>query len=105
MNAQTETPFIEVKSLKKRLGTQDVLRGIDLQVEKGHTCVVLGRSGCGKSVLLRHVIGLMRPTEGRVLIDGEDITDLPERKLLDVRRKVGMLFQSAALFDLSLIHI
>jgi phospholipid/cholesterol/gamma-HCH transport system ATP-binding protein len=99
VSTRTETPFIEVKGLKKRFGTQDVLQSVDLQVRKGHTCVVLGRSGCGKSVLLRHVIGLMRPSEGRVLIEGEDITDLPERKLLDVRRKVGMLFQSAALFD------
>lgn len=91
--------MIEVKALKKRLGTQDVLRGIDLQVQRGETCVVLGRSGCGKSVLLKHVIALMRPSSGRVVIDGEDITDLPERELLQVRRKVGMLFQSAALFD------
>lgn len=91
--------MLEVKDLKKRLGTQEVLRGVDLQVKRGETCVVLGRSGCGKSVLLKHVIALMRPTSGRVLIEGEDITDLPERELLDVRRKVGMLFQSAALFD------
>jgi phospholipid/cholesterol/gamma-HCH transport system ATP-binding protein len=99
VNDQADVPVIEVKALHKRLGTQDVLRGVDLQVQKGHTCVILGRSGCGKSVLLRHIIGLMRPTEGRVVIDGEDITDLPERQLLGVRRKVGMLFQSAALFD------
>jgi len=85
--------------LQKQLGPQHVLRGIDLAVRRGETCVVLGRSGCGKSVLLKHLIGLMRPTAGRVWVDGEDITDLPERKLLMVRRKVGMLFQSAALFD------
>ncbi len=91
--------MIEVQALKKRLGTQDVLRGVDLQVRRGETCVVLGRSGCGKSVLLKHIIALMRPTSGRVLIEGEEITGLPERQLLDVRRKVGMLFQSAALFD------
>lgn len=99
MAVPAETPAIEVTDLKKRLGTQDVLRGVTLQVQRGETCVVLGRSGCGKSVLLKHLIGLMRPTSGRVFIAGEDITDLPERKLLQVRRKVGMLFQSAALFD------
>lgn len=91
--------MIEVAALKKRLGTQEVLRGVDMKVRRGETCVVLGRSGCGKSVLLKHVIALMRPTSGRVLIEGEDITGLPERELLTVRRKVGMLFQSAALFD------
>jgi phospholipid/cholesterol/gamma-HCH transport system ATP-binding protein len=91
--------MIEVQDLHKRLGTQDVLRGVDLTVRKGETCVVLGRSGCGKSVLLKHLIGLMQPTSGTVLIDGEEISGLPERKLLIVRRKVGMLFQSAALFD------
>ena len=99
MSTAKETPAIEVRQLHKRLGPQHVLRGVDLQIRRGETCVVLGRSGCGKSVLLKHLIGLMRPTDGRVFIDGEDITDLPERTLLQVRRKVGMLFQSAALFD------
>jgi phospholipid/cholesterol/gamma-HCH transport system ATP-binding protein len=91
--------MIEVQELHKRLGTQDVLCGIDLTIQRGHTCVILGRSGCGKSVLLKHLIGLMQPTKGSVLIDGEDISGLPERALLKVRRKVGMLFQSGALFD------
>ena len=92
-------PVIAVRGLHKTLGAQEVLRGIDLQVMRGETCVVLGRSGCGKSVLLKHLIGLFRPSSGNVLIDGQDIAELPERKLLEVRRKVGMLFQSAALFD------
>jgi phospholipid/cholesterol/gamma-HCH transport system ATP-binding protein len=91
--------MIEVQDLHKRLGTQEVLRGVNMTVRKSETCVVLGRSGCGKSVLLKHLIGLMQPTSGKVLIDGQPISDLPERKLLEVRRKVGMLFQSAALFD------
>jgi len=99
VSTEKEPPVIEVRQLHKRLGPQHVLRGLDLKVGRGETCVVLGRSGCGKSVLLKHLIGLMRPSDGRVLIDGEDITDLPERTLLKVRRKVGMLFQSAALFD------
>lgn len=96
--SQQETT-IEVQDLHKRLGTQDVLRGVNLAVTRGQTCVVLGRSGGGKSVLLKHLIGLLQPTKGKVLIDGEDISGLPERQLLKVRRKVGMLFQSGALFD------
>ncbi|MEO8351446.1 MAG: ABC transporter ATP-binding protein [Chthoniobacteraceae bacterium] len=91
--------MIQTRDLRKALGAQMVLRGVDLDVAHGETCVILGRSGCGKSVLLKHLIGLFRPTSGRVSIDGADITQLPEKKLLTVRRKVGMLFQSAALFD------
>jgi len=96
--SQQETT-IEVQDLHKRLGAQDVLRGVNLAITRGQTCVILGRSGCGKSVLLKHLIGLMQPTKGSVLIDGEEISGLPERQLLKVRRKVGMLFQSGALFD------
>lgn len=92
-------PTIAVRDLHKTLGTQEVLTGVDLNIMRGETCVVLGRSGCGKSVLLKHLIGLFKPTSGHVLIDGQDIALLPERKLQEVRRKVGMLFQSAALFD------
>jgi len=91
--------MIAVHQLHKTLGQQEVLRGIDLQVVPGETCVIMGRSGCGKSVLLKHFIGLLQPTSGQVLIDGEDIAGLPERKLGAVRKKVGMLFQSGALFD------
>jgi phospholipid/cholesterol/gamma-HCH transport system ATP-binding protein len=93
------TPMIEVQALHKQLGTQQVLRGVDLTIERGQTCVVLGRSGCGKSVLLKHLIGLMQPTNGCVLVEGENVSVLGERKLQKVRRKVGMLFQSGALFD------
>ena len=91
--------MIEVRDLHKTLGAQEVLRGIDLKVAVGQTCVILGRSGCGKSVLLKHLIGLLQPTSGSVLVEGEDIANLPERKLGTVRKKVGMLFQSGALFD------
>ena len=91
--------MIEVRKLSKSFGDRPVLREVDLSVEEGRTLVVLGRSGCGKSVVLRHLIGLMQPDSGEVLVDGEDIIGLPERKLITVRRKIGMLFQSAALFD------
>ena len=91
--------MITVTDLHKTLGTQEVLRGVDLEIKKGETCVIMGRSGCGKSVLLKHFIGLLQPTSGHVLIEGEEIAGLPERKLGAVRKKVGMLFQSGALFD------
>lgn len=91
--------LISIRNIHKRLGRQDVLRGIDLEIPRGKTMVILGRSGGGKSVLLKHVIGLMKPDQGEVIIEGEDVTRLGERKLGPVRRKVAMLFQSAALFD------
>ena len=91
--------MIEVRKLSKSFSGRPVLREVDLTVEEGKTLVVLGRSGCGKSVVLKHLIGLMTADSGQVLVDGEDIIGLPERKLIAVRRKIGMLFQSAALFD------
>jgi phospholipid/cholesterol/gamma-HCH transport system ATP-binding protein len=91
--------MIEIRELTKSFGRKPVLRGISLAVEEGETLVVLGRSGSGKSVILKHLIGLLKPDAGEVLVDGEPITNLPERSLSVVRRKVGMLFQSAALFD------
>jgi len=91
--------LIRIRNLHKRLGRQEVLRGVDIDVRRGETLVVIGRSGSGKSVMLKHIIGLMQPTSGEVLVDGQDVTQLPERKLALVRKKVGILFQSAALFD------
>ena len=91
--------MIEVYDLHKTLGTQEVLCGINLRVHQGHTHVILGRSGSGKSVLLKHLVGLFQPDSGRVLIDGENIAGLKERQLGRIRKKVGILFQSGALFD------
>jgi phospholipid/cholesterol/gamma-HCH transport system ATP-binding protein len=91
--------MIEVRELKKRFGTNSVLDGVSLQIEKGESVVIIGRSGGGKSVLLKHLIGLLKPDAGQVLIEGENIVPMDERQLLHVRRKFGMLFQSAALFD------
>jgi len=91
--------MIVVRDLHKHLGAQHVLRGINLEVRTGETCVVIGRSGGGKSVLIKHFIGLLKPTSGEVLVDGENIAKLPERKLGALRKKVGILFQSGALFD------
>ncbi len=91
--------MIAIRGLKKRLGRTQVLDGIDLDVQRGETLVVLGPSGTGKSVLLKHVIGLMTPDAGSIVIDDREIVGLDERGLDEVRKHFGMLFQGAALFD------
>ena len=91
--------MIEVRDLKKKFGAQQVLNGVTFRIEPGDSVVVIGRSGCGKSVLLKHLIGLIRPDSGEIIIDDDHLNALDERSLLEVRRKFGMLFQSAALFD------
>jgi phospholipid/cholesterol/gamma-HCH transport system ATP-binding protein len=91
--------MIEVRNLQKSFGAQKILDGVNLRIETGESVVIIGRSGGGKSVLLKHIIGLFQPDAGEVLIDGEDIGPMNERELLRVRSKFGMLFQGAALFD------
>jgi phospholipid/cholesterol/gamma-HCH transport system ATP-binding protein len=91
--------MIEVVGLHKRFGDHQVLRGIDLTVEEGSTVVILGGSGSGKTVLMKHMIGLLKPDEGQVLVEGEDIVPLDAYQLEVMRRKFGMVFQAAALFD------
>ena len=91
--------MIEVRQLKKNFGPQPVLCDVDLRIESGESAVIVGRSGGGKSVLLKHLIGLLSPDAGDILVDGENITRMTERQLLRVRRKFGMVFQGAALFD------
>ena len=98
MNQPSE-PIIRLEKVSKAFDSQMVLRAIDLDIERGKTTVVIGPSGCGKTVLLRHVVGLLRPDSGRVFFDGADITALSERQLVPIRRRVGFLFQSSALFD------
>ena len=92
-------PFIRVRGLEQKFGSQHVLRGVDLDVIRGETLVLLGGSGGGKSVLLKHLPGLMRPWKGSVEVDGEEISHLNERELAPYRRKVGIMFQAGALFD------
>lgn len=91
--------MIEVRDLQKSFGPQGVLKGVTFRIESGESVVIIGRSGGGKSILLKHLIGLLSPDAGEVLIDGENIGPLDERQLLKVRRKFGMVFQNAALFD------
>lgn len=96
---RADVPMIEVRGLTKSIGEQEILRGVDLHVETGETLVIIGRSGGGKSVLLKHLVGLMQPDAGEILVEGQNIIGLNERKLADIRRKIGILFQSGALFD------
>jgi len=91
--------MIETRALKKSFGPQSILDGVDLRIESGESVVIIGRSGGGKSVLLKHLIGLLQPDSGDVLVDGENISRMNERQLLRVREKFGMVFQGAALFD------
>ena len=91
--------IIELKGIFKSFGSQQVLKGVDLAVPRGKTTVIIGRSGGGKSVMLKHMIGLIKPDQGQVLVDGEDIVRMSDHQLNQVRRRFGMLFQDAALFD------
>ena len=91
--------FVEFEDVHKSFGDKTVLDGITFDIRRGETMVVLGGSGSGKSVLIRHIIGLHRPDRGQVLVDGDNIVDHDEEELIPVRKKVAMLFQSGALFD------
>ncbi len=91
--------MIEITNLCKSFGSHQVLRGVNLSVEKGESMTVIGGSGSGKSVLIKHIIGLLFPDRGQVMVDGAVLNNLDERGLNDVRKKFGMLFQGAALFD------
>ncbi len=91
--------IIELRAVEKSFGSQKVLDRIDLAIERGKTTVVIGRSGVGKSVLLKHIICLLRPDAGQVFFDAQRIDHLSERKLVQVRARIGFLFQAGALFD------
>ncbi len=91
--------MLKIRRLKKRFGFQEVLKGVDLDIQPERITVIIGSSGCGKSVLLKHIIGLLKPDEGQILLDGIDITRLKNAELKPIRMRFGMLFQDAALFD------
>src|SRR5689334_5799811 len=99
MNANTPTPVISVRGLVNRFGSQVVHDGVDLDVLPGEVLGIVGGSGSGKSVLLRTMLGLQRPTAGRVLLEGKDITRMTEVELLSVKRRYGVTFQHGALFS------
>lgn len=96
---KSEEPFIRVRGLRKRFGKQEVLCGVDLDIFHGETLLIIGPSGEGKTVLIKHIIGLLRPDEGTVVVDGVEVNKLRERELAPVRKRVSMLFQGGALFD------
>ena len=91
--------MIQLQHIHKTFESNYVLRGVDLEIGEGQTMVILGKSGCGKSVLLKLILRLMNKDEGRIIIDDEDTTNFSEEQMVPVRKKMGMLFQSAALFD------
>ena len=91
--------MIELKNLHKAFGPKQVLQGINLTIPTGKTMCVIGKSGCGKSVLLKHIVGLLTQDIGEVLIDGRSVTAMDRNELFEKRRKIGYVFQGAALFD------
>lgn len=91
--------MIDAINLHRSFGENKVLKGLNLTIDSGVTEVIIGRSGCGKSVLLKHIIGIMKPDSGQVIIDGQDVTKLSGKELNSLRMKFGMLFQGSALFD------
>ena len=99
LNGEPRIVSIRLEEIQKQLGTQHVLRGVDLDIFSGETMVLIGASGGGKSVILKHITGLMRPDSGRVIIGKQDISQLNEKGLALIRQKVGVLFQNGALFD------
>lgn len=91
--------MIEIRGLWKQFNSKKILKGLDLHVESGSTLVVIGRSGCGKSVMLKHIIGLLKPDNGEVIIEGKDIWKIPRREYDGLRKRMNMVFQGGALFD------
>lgn len=91
--------MIQIKGLYKAFGSHEVLNGVDLEIKNGETIVIIGSSGCGKSVLIKHIIALLTPDKGKVFVDGIDLFSLNTRELDQFRLRIGMLFQGAALFD------
>jgi len=91
--------MIDIQEIHKYFSNHKVLDDLSLKIEKGSTCVIIGRSGCGKSVLLKHIVGILKPDEGRIFVDDRDVTKLNEKGLDAMRMRIGMVFQGGALFD------
>src|SRR5437764_10909880 len=103
--ADNSYPMIAVRSLAKKIGQQEILRGVDLEIRTGETLAIIGRSGGGKSVLLKHLVGLIGPDAGEIWIDGQNIIGMNERQLGAIRVKIGIIFQSGALFDSMTVEV
>jgi phospholipid/cholesterol/gamma-HCH transport system ATP-binding protein len=95
--------MIELTDVHKSFGSKHVLRGVNLTITRGESVVVIGGSGSGKSVLIKHIIGLLKPDKGKVVVDGFEVAELDEKHLNEMRKKFGMLFQASALFDSMLV--
>lgn len=91
--------MISIKNLRKSFGALDVLRGVSFDIQNGETVAIIGQSGCGKSVLLKHIIGLLKPDSGEVIVDGVNVSNASKQELNSLRRNLGFLFQGSALFD------
>ncbi len=91
--------MIEIKNLHKSFGPKNVLNGVDLEITPGDTICIIGKSGCGKSVLLKHIVGLLEPNMGKVLVDGMEVAKMKADDIFELRKQIGYVFQSAALFD------
>lgn len=91
--------MINIKGIKKSFGQKNVLNGVNLDIHKGETLVIIGKSGCGKSVMLKHIVGLLTPDEGEIIIEGQTLKGIKKKELYSLRKKFGFLFQGAALFD------
>jgi len=91
--------MIEIRNLHKSFGDNKVLQGVNLDIDTGETIVIIGRSGCGKSVLIKHIVGLLYPDDGYVKVEGQQVDELNMKELYDLRRRFGFLFQASALFD------
>src|SRR5688572_31996874 len=92
-------PFIEFIDVRKSFGERTILDGVSFTVEKGTTFAILGPSGIGKTVTITHIVGLLKPDSGQIIVDGQEVTNLSERELAPIRKKVQLVFQSGALFD------
>ncbi|MCM8780323.1 MAG: ABC transporter ATP-binding protein [Candidatus Omnitrophica bacterium] len=91
--------MLEIINLNKSFNEHKVLDNVNLKIERGSTCVIIGRSGCGKSVLLKHIVGLLKPDSGKIFIDSKDVTNLDEKEWDKLRMRIGLVFQGGALFD------
>ncbi len=91
--------IIVIENLKKSFGEKKVLKGINLKIKEGKTTVILGLSGSGKSTIIKHIVGLLKPDDGKIYFENQEISALNEKKIFEIRKKIGFLFQSGALFD------